>query len=206
MTKIFSDLADPQIAQLLNQGMIGVVPTDTVYGLVARAQSRGAVERLYSLKPRELAPGTMIGASINQLASVGLEVSNLNKIDHLWPSSTSVVIDAQSSPQFLRHNRTALPVRIPDYPEITKLAEQTGPLMTTSANPAAAPTSTSIQMAIDYFGDTVDFYVDGGDLSGRAPSTIIGFDENGEVIVYRQGSVEVDKDLLSKKQQSTGVG
>ena len=37
----------------------------------------------------------------------------------------------------------------------------------------------------------VDFYVDAGDLGERPPSTIIGFDDDGAVKVYRQGAVDI---------------
>lgn len=202
--QIFSNLSDPQVAQLLSQGAVGVIPTDTVYGLVAHAQSRSAVERLYSLKPRELAPGTIIGASIEQLTELGLDTPSLDKIRHLWPAPLSVVIDAQASPPYLRQTRTTLPVRIPALVEIIQLLEQTGPLMTTSANTSGSPTSTSMQMAIDYFGDQVDFYVDGGDLGSRLSSTIIGFNDNGEIILYRRGTIEINN-VLSKIQHGTGI-
>lgn len=202
--QIFSNLSDPQVAQLLSQGAVGVIPTDTVYGLVAHAQSRSAVERLYSLKPRELAPGTIIGASIEQFTELGLDTPSLDKIRHLWPAPLSVVIDAQASPPYLRQARTTLPVRIPALVEIIQLLEQTGPLMTTSANTSGSPTSTSVQMAIDYFGDQVDFYVDGGDLGSRLSSTIIGFNDNGEIVLYRRGAIEINN-VLSKIQHGTGI-
>ena len=202
--QIFSNLSDPQVAQLLSQGAVGVIPTDTIYGLVAHAQSRSAVERLYSLKPRELAPGTIIGASIEQFTELGLDTPSLDKIRHLWPAPLSVVIDAQASPPYLRQTRTTLPVRIPALVEIIQLLEQTGPLMTTSANTSGSPTSTSMQMAIDYFGDQVDFYVDGGDLGSRLSSTIIGFNDNGEIVLYRRGAIEINN-VLSKIQHGTGI-
>lgn len=202
--QIFSNLSDPQVAQLLSQGAVGVIPTDTVYGLVAHAQSRSAVERLYSLKPRELAPGTIIGASIEQFTELGLDTPSLDKIRHLWPAPLSVAIDAQASPPYLRQTRTTLPVRIPALVEIIQLLEQTGPLMTTSANTSGSPTSTSMQMVIDYFGNQVDFYVDGGDLGSRLSSTIIGFNDNGEIVLYRRGAIEINN-VLSKIQHGTGI-
>lgn len=205
MAQYFSSLADPALIQLIKDGAIGVIPTDTVYGLVARAQSEIAVNRLYALKARERQPGTTIGSSIEQLAMLGFPVDTLATVSSYWPGALSVELSAQAVPSYLSTNQPVMAARIPRHQNLLALLNQTGPLMTTSANPATAPTSTSIQMAIDYFGDTVDFYVDGGDLSGRAPSTIIGFDENGEVIVYRQGSVEVDKDMLSKEQHIKGA-
>ena len=63
--------------------------------------------------------------------------------------------------------------------------------MTTSANHPKEPTATNIRQAIAYFGNSVDFYVDIGDLGERPPSTIIGFDGDGNVIIHRQGVVPV---------------
>ena len=51
--KHFSSLNNPQLIELIKSGGIGVIPTDTVYGLVAAAQQPTAVERLYGVKPRD---------------------------------------------------------------------------------------------------------------------------------------------------------
>ena len=205
MSRIFTSLSNPEVVSLLNQGAVGVIPTDTVYGLVAKAELRPAIERLYSLKRRELAPGTMIGASLEQFSSIGLDVSKVGEINEIRSGSLSVVVDATAVDPYLKQNRVTLPIRIPNVGSLIQLLSQTGALMTTSANAPHEPTSTSIQMAIDYFGDAVDFYVDGGDLSGRSPSTIVGFDAKGEIIVYRQGSAELTADMLSNLQQKTKV-
>jgi tRNA A37 threonylcarbamoyladenosine synthetase subunit TsaC/SUA5/YrdC len=45
--------------------------------------------------------------------------------------------------------------------------------MTTSANRPGEPPANDLKEAQAYFEDAVDFYVDGGDLKGRQPSTII---------------------------------
>lgn len=71
------------------------------------------------------------------------------------------------------------------------LLEQTGALMTSSANPPGQPTATSIEAAKQYFGESVDFYVDVGDLSDRPPSTIIGFGNNNQIVVHRHGAVDI---------------
>ncbi len=51
---------------------MGVLPTDTVYGLVARRLDQAAATRLYRLKKREQKPGTVIAASIDQLVELGI--------------------------------------------------------------------------------------------------------------------------------------
>jgi L-threonylcarbamoyladenylate synthase len=192
MAKHFSRVDDPELVSLIRQGAVGIIPTDTVYGLVAQASNDQAVRKLYATKSRELPPGTMIGATIESFADLGFDHAQLTQVARYWPAGLSVVLDATNIPAYLKQNREALPVRIPNAANLTSLLSQTGPLMTTSANAPKQPTSTSIQMAVDYFGDEVDFYVDGGDLSGRPPSTIIGFDSSGGIIVYRQGAVNIE--------------
>lgn len=189
MTSYFSSLSDPEVANLLHAGAVGVIPTDTVYGLVASATNPTAVARLYATKLRKSPPGTMISASADDLAELGFPEATLRRVQHLWPAPLSVVLDATNILPYLKQQRTSLPVRVPDQPVLSQLLAQTGPLMTTSANAPKQPTSTSIDMAKQYFGDSIDFYVDGGDLSGRPPSTIISINTDNTIELLRQGAV-----------------
>ena len=67
----------------------------------------------------------------------------------------------------------SLAVRIPDNKKLTEILKRAGPLLTSSANQPDQPPATTIDQAKDYFGDQVDFYEDGGDLSNAQPSTLI---------------------------------
>ncbi len=62
--------------------------------------------------------------------------------------------------------------------------------MTTSANKPGEPGAVNVAEAQYYFQDRVDFYVDGGDLLGRAPSTIIRVTDDG-IEVIREGAVKI---------------
>lgn len=189
--KVFTSVTNPELAEMILDGAVGVIPTDTVYGLVAKASRKGAIDRLYRIKPRHLQPGTTIGSSIEDFRELGFPEVELKKSQQYWPNSVSVVLDATHVEPYLKKRRTDLPVRIPNDWSLTKLLKTTGALMTTSANAPGQPTATNIQAAMDYFGDDVDYYVDAGDLGNRPPSTIIGFDDKGQVIVYRQGAVKI---------------
>lgn len=179
-------------AEQLRGGNVGVLPTDTVYGLVAVAANQSAVEKIYSIKRRPSQPGTIIAASVIQLQQLGFPAQELSIANNYWPNSVSVVIDASNVADYLKQERPNLPVRIPNSPALLNLLKTTGPLMTTSANAPSEPTSTTLAMAERYFGDAVDFYVDGGDLSDRAPSTIIGIQPSGEVTIFRQGAAAIE--------------
>ncbi len=180
-----------QISEMLLGGAVGVLPTDTVYGLVARAVDRMAVGRLYELKSREQKPGTIIAASVDQLVELGVDGSCLDAVARFWPNPISVVISVDGSLDYLSQTIGSLAFRVVADPEIIKLLNVTGPLLTSSANLPGQPVASTVTQAKGYFGNQVDFYVDGGDLSGRLASTIIKL-EGGIIRVLRQGSIKVD--------------
>jgi len=180
------------IATNFKPGSVGVLPTDTVYGLVARAGDRRAVERLYSLKHRERKPGTVIAASVEQLIGLGLNADLLHRVERYWPNAMSVIIAAGDGLEYLHQGLESIAVRVPGDRQLQELLQLTGPLLTSSANQPGEPPANTVAAAKKYFGDSVDFYIDGGDLSGRQPSTIVRID-NGKLSLIRAGAVAVDE-------------
>jgi len=180
--------------KLQASGAVGVIPTDTVYGIVARAHDESAVQRLYQLKYRESKPGTIIAANIEQLEALGLKRRYLTVVEQYWPGEVSVVIPC-GDPKlaYLHQGVMSLAVRIPSVEELLRLLEQTGPLLTSSANHPQQSTAVTIDQAKTYFVDTVDFYADGGDLSSKKPSTIIRVVDDA-IEVLRQGAVIIKED------------
>jgi L-threonylcarbamoyladenylate synthase len=190
--KVIKSLKDKAVADLLKQGAIAVIPTDTVYGVVARAEDEGAVEKLYALKKREHKPGTVIAASVDQLVQLGILPRYLKAVEQFWPGAISVIVPSSLSLKYLDQGTFSLAVRIPDPQDLRDLLKQTGPLLTSSANnPGETPAGT-IQEAEKYFGDNVDFYVDGGDLSGHEPSTVIRMIDDA-IDIVRKGAVKIDE-------------
>ena len=185
------------VASLLNKpGAVGIIPTDTVYGIVARAQDPEAVSRLYELKNRENKPGTLLAANIEQLQKLGLKHRYLKAVEQYWPGPISVVIPcADPALNYLHQGKMSLAVRIPDDPLFQKVLKQTGPLVSTSANQPGQKISNTINEAKSVFGDKVEFYVDGGDLTDREPSTIIRIVDDA-VEVLRQGAVKISDDTI----------
>ncbi len=181
-----------ELAERIKAGAVGVIPTDTVYGVVASARNPEAVERLYKLKSRENKPGTIIAASIDQLVELGIKRRYLKAVEQFWPGSVSVEIPHHLD--YLHQSTGRQAFRIPDDKELLELLEQTGPLQTTSANLPGEPPATTAAEAKKYFGDSVDFYVDGGDLSGRKPSTIIKVVDDA-IEVIREGAVKIKENL-----------
>jgi L-threonylcarbamoyladenylate synthase len=174
---------------LAQPGSVGVIPTDTVYGLAARAADQAAVSKLYKLKNRDNKPGTIIAASIDQLEELGLKRRYLKAVEQFWPGAVSVVIPvADPALEYLHQGKMSLAVRLPDDTKLQKLLTKTGPLLTSSANQPSQPVSTTIEQAKAVFGGQADFYEDGGDLSNRQPSTVIRIVDDA-IEVLRPGAV-----------------
>jgi tRNA threonylcarbamoyl adenosine modification protein (Sua5/YciO/YrdC/YwlC family) len=182
-----------EITKVLQRaGAVGVIPTDTVYGVVACAADETAVGRLYAVKSRENKPGTVIAANIDQLATLGIPRRYLKAVEQFWPGPVSVVVPSVPELAYLDAGKGTLAVRIPSDAPLAALLERTGPLLTSSANQPGEPPATTITEAKRYFGDEVDFYVDGGDLSDRRPSTVIRIIDDA-VEVLREGAVKINE-------------
>ena len=177
---------------LLQAGSVGVIPTDTVYGLAARAADEQAVTRLYALKNRENKPGTVIAANIQQLEELGIKHRYLSAVEQYWPNPLSIVIPTGPILNYLHQGKYSLAIRIPADKKVRDMLEQTGPLVTSSANHPGKTPAETVEAAQAYFGDDVGFYLDGGDLSGRESSTVIRIIDDA-IEVLRQGAYKIDE-------------
>lgn len=190
---------DEAIEILLNGG-VGVLPTDTLYGIVARATDKQAVQKMYALKSREHKPGTVIAASVSQLAALGIAKEHLRRVEKWWPGSLSVETPLGPELEYLHQGTGRQGFRVVANEWVRSILEKTGPLVTSSANLPGQEPSATIKQAQNYFGDSVDFYVDGGDLAGRAPSTIARLTDQG-IEIIRQGAVTIPANELIRPAQ-----
>lgn len=186
-------LDDPQLASLINEGKIGVLPSDTVYGVVAKASDKEAVGRLYALKKRENKPGTIVAASIEQLEELGIKRRYLTAVEQYWPNPISVVIPSGFNLGYLDLGKMSLAMRIPNDKKFVSLLKKTGPLVTSSANTPGDPPAETVEAAKKYFGDKVDFYVDGGKISNEHASTVIRIIDDA-IEVLREGALKINED------------
>lgn len=170
------------------------MPTDTVYGIVARAGDRAAVERVFRLRGRDRAkPFIVLAADQWQISDKALWTpEHVRLAKRYWPGALSLVVPASdTTPDYLQHPQThTVAYRVPAGLGLRKLLTATGPLVAPSANPAGEPTATTLAEAKAYFGDSVDGYVEGGPLAGRAPSTVATV-EDGKVKVLRPGALRI---------------
>ncbi len=191
--KLFSSIKDKEISDLLLAGKVGIIPTDTIYGIVAQASNKVAASKVLEVKGRKYKPGTLIAANLEQIVDLGIPRRFLTAVDQFWPRPVSVVVPMiDDKLMYLHGGAMSLPVRIPNPSGLLNLLIKTGPLITTSANRPNNKSANTIQEAIDIFGFGIDFYVDGGNLENRPASTIIRVIDD-EIEVLREGAVKIDE-------------
>jgi L-threonylcarbamoyladenylate synthase len=200
MAPVFSNFKHKQFKEIICNGGVGVLPTDTLYGLVCRASDRLAVERMYGLKNRDKKPGTLIAADIDQLVTLGLKKRYLTSASQFWPGPVSVIVPTDNhNLDYLDQGIGTLAVRVVSDKKVAELLRLTGPLITSSANRPGEEPAHVIPDAQDYFGNSIDFYVDGGNFSNRKPSTLIRvLDDEIDILRHGAGSILNNKERGNK--------
>lgn len=173
---LLKDIIDDRLVTLLKNSGCAVIRTDTLYGLVARADDRAAVQRIYRLKKRrDDKPCIVLIADERQLYDP--PVADMSE---KWPGPVSVAMPSSSAPEWLRRDGPSVAYRCPADERLRQLITETGPLIAPSANPEGKPPALTLQEAQVYFGDDVDAYVDGGMVpASTSPSELWQVNEDG---------------------------
>jgi len=186
-----------KIVPILKSGGIGVIATDTIYGLVGSALNPKTVERIYRLRQRDKnKPFIILIGSLKDLTMFGIKLSFGWKriLKKLWPGKVSIIFPcAQNKFRYLHRGGKTLSFRLPADRGLRNLLIAAGPLVAPSANPQGLRPAASIKEAKKYFGGKVDFYNNSGCLVGR-PSTLIEI-KNNKVSVLRPGAVKIPKNI-----------
>jgi L-threonylcarbamoyladenylate synthase len=175
---VFSNHFDEAIIHLLSRGGIGVLRTDTLYGVVAKADDEAAVEKVYAAKGRTptKSPIVLIG-STSQLFET-YDEQTLERLKKLWPGKNSVILPSKTPTWIVRGN-ASIAYRLPADKNLRELLLKTGPLIAPSANPEGEMPAMTIDEAKMYFGERVDFYVDSGEVTDETPSKLYRLQEDG---------------------------
>lgn len=173
------------IAAALRVGGLVVLRTDTIYGVVASANNQKACEKVYALKGRDgdKACIVLVAGESHMWDDISRRAyaQALPRLDDQYPTSVIVSIGAQT-PAWIHRGKDSVAFRIPSTkPWLIELLKQTGPLIAPSANPQGLEPAKDIGEAIDYFGEAVAVYVDGGAVESNEPSHLYRVDgENVE--------------------------
>ncbi len=174
---------EQDVIQILKNGGVAVIPTDTIYGIVALASRPESVARVYELKGRSPEkPCIILISDASAMKDFGVADAYIESIAQMTitgPTSFIVPID-RTDLSYLDRGTGTLAFRIPYDDVVREFISKTGPLIAPSANPQGKEPAKTIEEARAYFGETVDVYMDGGFKDG-APSALIDV-KTGELL------------------------
>ena len=190
---------DENLIEVLKKGGVVIMPTDTIYGMVGRAENEAVVRRIYSIRKRNPEkPCIILIGDIKELEKFSVFPTEEQKkvLKNHWrisamadmrqPEPISIILDCPDEKfAYLHRGTKTLAFRLPTSPELRELLMKVGPLIAPSANLEAEPPSGNIEDAKKYFGDSVDLYIDGEEIKSKA-SKLIELHKDGTVNILRE--------------------
>jgi L-threonylcarbamoyladenylate synthase len=164
--------------EVLRQGGVIAMPTDTVYGLAAALDHPEAIERIFSVKGRS---GTKaVPVLVSSLAAFERLARRPGRLalrlaERLWPGALTIVVEASDAvPAAVRRDGMTVGVRMPASADALELIERAGgALAVTSANRSGDREARSADEVREWLGSRLDLIVDGGQSPDPRPSTVI---------------------------------
>ena len=188
-----------KIKQELEKGGAVVLPTETVYGLFAKALNEKAVDYVYQLKrrPRDKALNLNVAHLDDILNFSKNQPPYLQKlVDSFLPGPLTIILEANDKvPYWVNSDLTTVGFRMPNHPVTLELIREFGPLIGPSANISGQASGASFKEILKDFGQEVLGIEDDGFLTGQ-DSTILDL-TGKKVKILRQGSI-TQEDILTE--------
>lgn len=165
----------------LKKGKVLVCPTDTVYGLLADATNKRAVQRVYQIKKRITGKPVPLFVKDIHMAKSLVHVSREQEhfLEKVWPGKVTVVLRAKT--------KGTIGLRIPKHPFIATLHKSfKKPLTGTSANIAGKEPARNVEEVVKQFAKRKyqpDIIIDAGKLPFSKPSKVVDISKNKKKIL-----------------------
>ncbi len=182
-------------AEMLRAGALVALPTETVYGLAARADSAQAVAAIYRAKGRpDFNPLIVHVASLDQAKQLAVMDDRARALaGAFWPGALTMVLPLRSGARIAPAVTAGLPtiaLRCPAHPVMRAVLEQSGlALAAPSANRSGGISPTRADHVAASLGGKVGLILDGGACAAGIESTIVALREAGGWQVLRPGPI-----------------
>jgi L-threonylcarbamoyladenylate synthase len=183
-------------ADLIAEGGVVAIPTDTVYGIAASLSHPEALRRVFAIKHRDQSkPLPILVSSTDALArlipDVDPDITLL--LDAYWPGPLTVALDAPAGmPGEVLAPNGSIGVRLPNHRLAIELIERAGGVVAcTSANISGRDPASTAEDVMTSIGSALDGIVKGGVAAGGVPSTVIRI-ENGVIWAIREGPIPIE--------------
>jgi L-threonylcarbamoyladenylate synthase len=180
--------------QVLRNGGLVAIPTETVYGLAACALDEKAVAKIYKTKGRPRHHPLIVHVDTIEHAEQWAYFDDVSRslAHEFWPGPLTLLLKKREIvPDWVTGARESVAIRIPDHIMTLSLIEKLGQaIVAPSANRFGKVSPTSPQHVVDDLGDDVDYVLDGGACSIGVESTIVECSHS--IHVLRPGAISVE--------------
>jgi L-threonylcarbamoyladenylate synthase len=196
-------VAAQEVADVIRQGGVAAIPTDTVYGLIGLADRPEAIQKMFTIKkrPKEKAFPVFIRdvAMVRRYAYISDAKARM--LERVWPGAVTVIFHHKEKlPLELTAGGDKIAVRIPNNQFLRLILSRFDvPLSQTSANISGKPPAKNMDEIKGYFegSEQPDIAVDAGEINGSA-STIIDFTGSDPVMVRMGGDMKEFEELVKR--------
>ena len=181
---------------VLRGGGLVALPTETVYGLAARADSAVAVAEIYRAKGRpDFNPLIVHVALLDQAEEFALIDDRARRLAaNFWPGALTMVLPLRQNARIapaVTAGLATIALRCPAHPVMRAVLEQSGlALAAPSANRSGAISPTRAMHVAASLGAQIGLILDGGACAAGIESTIVALRESGGWQVLRPGPIE----------------
>lgn len=184
-------------ARILESGGLVAVPTETVYGLAARADSAEAVAKIYAAKGRPDFNPLIVHVRDTAQAAEYAVFSPLARAlaEAHWPGPLTLVLPRHEDAALAPAVSAGLPtvaLRVPAHPAMRALLEAVDfPLAAPSANRSGFISPTTPAHVLASLDGRIDLVLDGGPTAQGVESTIVAVRDDGSVEELRPGPLQL---------------
>ncbi len=180
-------------AEILKNGGIVAIPTETVYGLAGNAFDPKALAKIFEAKKRpHFDPLIVHISAFDEIQEVVSEIPEKARAlaKAFWPGPMTLVLPkTERIPDLATSGLPTVAVRFPNHPVAQKIIRLSGvPLAAPSANLFQHVSPTTAKHVAEQLGNVIDGIVDGGSCQVGVESTIIAF-PHGEPVILRPGGI-----------------
>ncbi|XLS30083.1 L-threonylcarbamoyladenylate synthase [Flavobacteriaceae bacterium M23B6Z8] len=178
----------------LNEGKLVAIPTETVYGLAAKATLPEAVSQIFKVKNRPASNPLILHfpnleAALPYIKKPSQDVLKLSET--FWPGPLTLLLEKSDLvPDIVTAGSGRVAIRVPDHTLTLKLLEKlNAPIAAPSANPSGYISPTLPLHVENQLGQQIPLILDGGPCSRGIESTILGWNETNDPVIYRMGTI-----------------
>ena len=209
-------------ANIIKNGGLVAIPTETVYGLGANGLDESAVAKIFQAKGRPQDNPLILhicGPEQIELFCHHIPQKAYDLAEAFWPGPLTMVLPARSNvPKRTTGGLDTVAVRCPDHDAAREIIRLAGvPIAAPSANISGKPSTTTAQHVLHDHDGKIELIVDGGPCRVGVESTIVDLTEErprllrpggitpeqlievlGDLVVDKAVTAQIDKDEVVK--------